>query len=116
MAGMSKPEPTAPEAEAEAARKRSQLKLVMLHCTINMTVSILNFQTRGELLKNLPKAGGVLHSYDDVAWYMAMWTSTTAAIEFLVNVSPPAHPPARPPQLRRCPTFLLLSLRLTRRR
>ena len=106
MAGMSKPA----EDEAEAARKRSQLKLVMLHCTINMTVSILNFHTRGELLKNLPKAGGELHSYDDVARYMAMWTSATAAIEFLVNVR--SHPPAQPlaryaaATAQHCPTVL----------
>lgn len=45
-----------------------------------MTVSILNFTTRGEILKPL-----VGNDYGMVGKYMATWTGATALVEFLLN-------------------------------
>ena len=61
-------------------RKQQQLSLVMSHVTINMAVSIMNFQTRGEILKNI--LGG---DYSSVGRYMSYWTGLTACVEFLLN-------------------------------
>jgi DHA1 family tetracycline resistance protein-like MFS transporter len=61
-------------------RKQQQFNLVMAHVTINMAVSIFNFQTRGELLKNV--LGG---DYSAVGRYMSYWTGLTACVEFLLN-------------------------------
>ena len=56
------------------------LKSLYAHCAINMSVSMLTFSTRSELL--LPLVGG---DYNRVAVYMSGWTAATAALEFLVN-------------------------------
>jgi MFS family permease len=64
----------------EEKRKKQQFSLVMSHVTINMAVSIMNFQTRGEFLKNV--LGG---DYSAVGRYMSYWTGLTACVEFLLN-------------------------------
>ena len=71
-----------PEQDAEKAKKMRdrQILLVKVHCMINMAVSMMNFTSRGEFLKEV--LGG---DYSQVAWYMSTWTSVTAVIEFCLN-------------------------------
>ena len=45
-----------------------------------MAVSMMNFTSRGEFLKEV--LGG---DFSQVAWYLSTWTSVTAAIEFILN-------------------------------
>lgn len=63
-----------------ASEIKLTLKSLYAHCAINMSVSMLTFSTRSELL--LPLVGG---DYNRVAVYMSGWTAATAALEFLVN-------------------------------
>eukprot|EP00940_MAST-03C_sp_MAST-3C-sp2_P001318 g1318.t1 len=64
----------------EISFKQQQLMLVRSHCVINMAVSILNFSTRGEIMLKLLNG-----DTEKLSAYLGYWTSTTAAIEFLVN-------------------------------
>eukprot|EP00912_Choanoflagellata_sp_UC4_P001564 UC4_evm5s991 len=64
----------------DTEKVKKQLLLVKSHCTINMAVSILNFTTRGEILKDI--LGG---DYVQVANYLSAWTTSTAAVEFFLN-------------------------------
>eukprot|EP00943_MAST-04B_sp_MAST-4B-sp1_P005875 g5875.t1 len=78
-ATLSKAALTAEEEKEKKARDR-QLLLVKIHCMINMAVSMMNFTSRGEFLKEV--LGG---DFSQVAWYLSTWTSVTAAIEFILN-------------------------------
>jgi hypothetical protein len=71
--------PTAADANKKVNTKR-QMNVLLLHCAINMSISMLNFSTRTEILLGL--VGG---DYNRVAWFMSRWTSVTAALEFIVN-------------------------------
>ena len=67
-------------ASTEAKAKKQQLRLVQIHCAINMAVSMMNFTSRGILLQEV--LGG---DYSKVAGYMSTWTGVTALIEFCLN-------------------------------
>ena len=67
-------------AVSDEKAKKKQMRVLYLHCTANMMVSMFTFMTRAEVL--LPLVGG---SFDRVAVYMSGWTSATALLEFLVN-------------------------------
>ena len=69
-----------PAEKKEKKERDRQLFLVKIHCMINMAVSMMNFTSRGEFLKEV--LGG---DYSQVAWYLSTWTSVTAAIEFCLN-------------------------------
>ena len=76
MTALSKPA----EADDGAREKMKQLNCVMSHVTINMAVSILNFSTRGEILRDIVKG-----DFATVGRYLGRWTAITALIEFLLN-------------------------------
>eukprot|EP00035_Acanthoeca_spectabilis_P031718 m.15442 g.15442 ORF g.15442 m.15442 type:complete len:234 (+) comp4915_c0_seq1:1658-2359(+) len=82
----SAPNETVEEDPIPPAQKR-QLELVYIHCAMNMAVSILNFSTRTELLKEVLAKNGTdpKDMYSTVAWYLSMWTGSTAFCEFFLN-------------------------------
>jgi MFS family permease len=69
------------DASAEKKKQR-QLKLIRLHCFLNAFVSMLNYTTRTEILREI--CGG---DFGKMAGIMSTWTGTTAVVEFLVNPS-----------------------------
>tara|TARA_A100001015_G_C14895431_1_gene674200 strand:- start:646 stop:885 length:240 start_codon:yes stop_codon:yes gene_type:complete len=58
-----------PAEKKEKKERDRQLFLVKIHCMINMAVSMMNFTSRGEFLKEV--LGG---DYSQVAWYLSTWT------------------------------------------
>jgi hypothetical protein len=47
------------QADVMTPKAKKQLELVYIHCAMNMAVSILNFSTRSELLKEVLLKTGV---------------------------------------------------------
>lgn len=68
--------------EGAEAAKEQQLTLVLSHVTINIAVSLLNFTTRGEILRRVLGDKG---DYAEVGKWMSYWTGLTALVEFALN-------------------------------
>jgi hypothetical protein len=68
------------------------VNLCNMHATLNMFVSILNYTTRTELLKDLLKG-----DFAQTSAYMSMWTGVTALLEFCVNPTLGSLSDVRPP-------------------
>eukprot|EP00946_MAST-07B_sp_MAST-7B-sp1_P005178 g5178.t1 len=67
---------------ADAEKRERQLTLVLSHVTINIAVSLLNFTTRGEILRRVLGKRG---DYSVVGKWMSYWTGLTALVEFALN-------------------------------
>jgi MFS family permease len=77
MAEQSKEPPSAAD-----VKKQRQLKLIRLHCFLNAFVSMLNYTTRTEILREICQ-----NDFGRMASIMSTWTGTTAVFEFLLNPS-----------------------------
>jgi DHA1 family tetracycline resistance protein-like MFS transporter len=65
--------------DAALVERERQIKLLFMHVSINMFVSILNFTTRTEMLNSLTG------DFERTSVIMANWTGGTALLEFLLN-------------------------------
>ena len=77
------------------------VSLCNMHAALNMFVSILNYTTRTELLKDL-----LLGDFAKTSAYMSAWTGVTALLEFLINPTLGSLSDVRSPPVRR-PSFAI---------